>query len=95
MATDHQHPPTGPRPLAEVAAKVVAEARLRRKARQLYDRPPRLLVEVVMALAKLHGDLQAVEFIIDSHLRLPDEVLDALDGCDAPPAPIHIVSDRS
>lgn len=95
MATDHQQPPTGPQPLAEVAAKVVAETRLRRKARMLADRPPRLLIEVIVALAKMHGDLQEAENIVGDHLRVPDVWLDELDCRDAPPVPIHIVSRRN
>ena len=91
MATDH-HSHTGPQPLAKVAAKVVAETRLRRKARMLADRPPRLLVEAIFALAELHGDLQVAERIIDQILAIPDEVLAKLGGLDVPPAPIHVVS---
>ena len=81
-----------PRPVAEVVSEVVADARLRRKARQLYDRPPRLIVETIAALAELHGDHAVVERILDQILAVPDEVLIALGGADVPPVPIYKVA---
>ena len=89
VAINHKY--TGPRPLAVAMAKAVAETRLRRKARQLYDRPPRLTVEAIVALAELHGDLQAAEHIVDQILAVSDDALDVLDCRDVPLAPIHIV----
>ena len=77
---------------AEVAAEAVINARLRRKARQIWNRPPRLLVEAVIALVKLNNDTRAAECILDNILRIPDEVLDELDIYDVPPAPIYMVS---
>ena len=81
-----------PRPLAEVAAEVVINARLCRKARQLWNRPPRLLTEAVIALVKLNNNTEAAERILDNILRIPDEALDVLDCRDVPPAPIQVVS---
>lgn len=81
----------GPRPLAEITAKVVIDARLRRKARALYDRPPRLTVEAILALVGLHGDTETAERVLDNILAVPDDVLAAFDALDVPPSPIHVV----
>ena len=84
-------PPQGPRPLGVVAAEVVVEVRLRRKARQLYDRPPRLIVEAISALVALIGDKARAEFILDSILAISDDNLAALGATDVPASLIRAV----
>ena len=76
-------------PLGEVAAKIVAGLRFRRKVVRLYDRGPRPIAELLAELGAEQSLSVEIERKIDQYLNVSDAALDAAGGRDLPPVPLH------
>ena len=79
--------------LGPIAAAIVADVRFRRKVERLHRRGPRAILEVLAEIAAGHSNQNVVEQVLDRHLGVPEQALEAVGGDRLPPVPIRAVTD--
>ncbi len=80
------------RPVGELAAEVVADLRFRNKMTVLLAMGNRPVAEMVAEFAVHHGLEAELDQVLDRYLEIPTAALDATNGRDLPPIPLHEVS---
>ena len=74
-----------------IAAVIVADIRFRRKIERLHQRGPRAVLEVLAEIGAERSIMTTIDQVLDQHLDVSDQVLEAVGGDRLPPVPIHEV----
>lgn len=83
----------GFKPVGAIAAEIVQDLAFRRKVQRLHAKGPRIIAELLAELGAERGLGTAIDQIVDHYLELDDAALDATNGRDFPPNPLHEVDD--
>ena len=82
----------GFRPVGAItAAEIIQDLAFRRKVQRLHAKGPRIIAELLAELGAECGLGTAIDQIVDHYLELDDAALDATNGRDFPPNPLHEV----
>ena len=79
--------------IGHIAAQIVADIRFCRKVEQLHQRGPRAVLEVLAEISAERSIGTIVEKIVNRHLDVPDQALEAIGGNQLTPSPLHAIND--
>ncbi len=81
----------GWRPIGGVAAQVLQDLTFRRKIKRLVAKGDRVVGEMLAELAADRNLGTVIDEALDRYIDIPDATLDATNGHDFPPTPLHEV----
>lgn len=81
----------GWRPVGDIAAQVLQEVAFRRKVRHLVAKGPRVVGELLAEIAAERNLGTVINDALDRYIKIPDAALDATNGRNFPPSPLHEV----
>ena len=76
-------------PVGMVAAQIVQDLKYRRKIKRLVAKGDRVVAEMLAELAADRNLGTAINEALDRYIEIPDAALDATNGRNFPPNPLH------
>ena len=82
------------RSVSAVAAQVVQDLAFRRKVKHLVAKGDRVVGELLAELAADRNLGTVIDQLLDRYIDIDDAALDATNGRDFPPVPLHVVVEQ-